>query len=166
MYNGIGLQTVRGSGTNGYVTKNLSLVGNRRSARDDSKPFAVSSAPLAPRAPSAEILEHERGRRVEVQLAELREELEATGALRDDEVEQRVDERRAQLLKRLESAKDAGKVVGPSSARGETHTAAAAKLTEDVTMRSALGIRGEHVVGAAFDRDLQAQKRAERQVRV
>ena len=30
MYNGIGLNTVRGSGTNGYVQKNLSFVRNKK----------------------------------------------------------------------------------------------------------------------------------------
>lgn len=170
MYNGIGLQSVRGSGTNGYVTKNLSHVPHRRSARDD-KPWAASRAtPLAPRAPSAEILEHERRRQVEVQLAELRDELEATGALREDEIERRLDERRERLTKRAEEAAAAGGggyggggALVRADARGETHRAAAAKLAEDAQVRKALGIDGGHVVGAAFDRDLQAARKAERQ---
>ena len=37
MYNGIGLPTPRGSGTNGYVQRNLSLVRGRRGERPDYK---------------------------------------------------------------------------------------------------------------------------------
>ena len=34
MYNGIGLATQRGSGTNGYVTRNLSFVRNHKNRVD------------------------------------------------------------------------------------------------------------------------------------
>ena len=40
MYNGIGLATVRGSGTNGYVQKNMAFVSAHRAAerRGNAKP--------------------------------------------------------------------------------------------------------------------------------
>lgn len=166
MYNGIGLQSVRGSGTSGYVTKNAAHIPHRRSARDDAAQRwgAARAEPLAQREPSKEILEHEVMRRVEVELAELRDTLEATGALREDEIERRLDARRAELAAKAERAASSGRPLAraDADARGETHRAAAAKQAEDVQVRKALGIVGEHVVGAAFDRDLQAHLKMER----
>ena len=47
MYNGIGLETTRGSGTNGYVQRNLSHLRNPRDKResfndDNAKRFVVN----------------------------------------------------------------------------------------------------------------------------
>ena len=66
MYNGIGLATARGSGTNGYVQKNWSHV-NRKSHvdyRNEQKAIEARGPPKQ-RKPNAEILEHERKRKVE-----------------------------------------------------------------------------------------------------
>lgn len=80
-YNGIGLASVRGSGTSGYVTTNKfhlkgSRLGPRDSHRDrDDAPGGSS------RKPNQEILEHNRKRAVEVKLLELRESLEEKGCV-------------------------------------------------------------------------------------
>ena len=78
-YNGIGLASVRGSGTSGYVQTNkfhlrASRMGQRDSMRDrDDAPGAST------RKPNQEILEHTRKRAVEIKLLALRERLEAEG---------------------------------------------------------------------------------------
>ena len=76
---GIGLASVRGSGTSGYVTTNkfhlkASRLGPRDSHRDDA-PGGSS------RKPNQEILEHNRKRAVEVKLLVLRESLEEKGCV-------------------------------------------------------------------------------------
>lgn len=81
MYNGIGLQTPRGSGTNGHVQRNWALVKpsnkdklNYRSEEELAKLDAASN-----RQPNKEILDHERKRKIELKCVELEEILEEKG---------------------------------------------------------------------------------------
>jgi serine/arginine repetitive matrix protein 2 len=74
MYNGIGLTTPRGSGTNGYVVRNLSALRSYQSPQD--RQAAWDTAPPKHREPDQAILEHERKRKVEVKCLELQLELE------------------------------------------------------------------------------------------
>ena len=72
MYNGLGLQTARGSGTNGYVQRNLSF--NKRSSQDPN--YVHNQPPPKPaRKPSADILVHRNKRRIEVECLQYEEEL-------------------------------------------------------------------------------------------
>ncbi|KAG8759568.1 RNA-splicing factor [Serendipita sp. 396] len=73
MYNGIGLTTPRGSGTNGYVMRNISYLRSHDSAADRA---AMEAPPMKHREPDKEILEHERKRKIEVACYELRVQLE------------------------------------------------------------------------------------------
>lgn len=81
MYNGIGLQTARGSGTNGHVQRNFAAVrpgkreGNSYKAEED---MAKLDRQIN-KAPNQEILDHERKRKIEVKCAELEEILEKQG---------------------------------------------------------------------------------------
>lgn len=68
MYNGIGLQTARGSGTNGHVQRNFAFV---RVSKKDSVHYRTEEdiAKLEAstnRQPNLEILNHERKRKIEV----------------------------------------------------------------------------------------------------
>jgi serine/arginine repetitive matrix protein 2 len=74
MYNGIGLTTPRGSGTNGYVQRNLSVLRTYQSPQD--REAAWQAEPPKHREPDGAILEHERKRKVEVKCLELQLELE------------------------------------------------------------------------------------------
>ena len=80
MYNGIGLQTVRGTATNGYVVRNLSYVKPIivRSKTGTSGEDWGSAAPKQ-RKPSEDIMEHERRREVEVKVLDLQESMEEKG---------------------------------------------------------------------------------------
>lgn len=76
MYNGIGLLTVRGSGTSGYVQTNKFNLRNRapisyNEELRDSKPETKQ--------PDKTILEHNRKRAIEVKLAEIEAQLEDEG---------------------------------------------------------------------------------------
>ena len=80
MYNGIGLTTPRGSGTSGYVQKNVAAIRNRR-----EKVEYKSDADLAKlerglqKQPNKEILEHEWKRKIELKCVELQDQLEEQG---------------------------------------------------------------------------------------
>lgn len=80
MYNNIGLTTPRGSGTNGYVTRNLSFVRDQKE-RVSYKPdvdLAKFEATMTKK-PNKEILEHERKRQIEVECTKLQDTLEEQG---------------------------------------------------------------------------------------
>lgn len=77
MSSNVGLNTPRGSGTSGYVQRNLALV----KPRDQAAPYSkdLSSLKHRQRQPDKEILEHDRKRDVEVKVFELRDRLEDEG---------------------------------------------------------------------------------------
>lgn len=77
MSSNVGLTTPRGSGTSGYVQRNLS---NLR-PRDNAQPYPreVEDLRLRQRQPDKGILEHERKREIEVKVFELRDKLEDEG---------------------------------------------------------------------------------------
>jgi serine/arginine repetitive matrix protein 2 len=68
MYNGIGLQTARGTGTNGYVQRNLSSVRPSAKARPQYKTEEELNKQAGDiiREPNMGILEHQRKRKLEV----------------------------------------------------------------------------------------------------
>jgi len=80
MYNGIGLTTARGSGTNGYVQRNFAAIKTRRE-RVDYK----TDADLARldktlnKQPNKEILEHQWKRNIELKCVMLQDKLEEEG---------------------------------------------------------------------------------------
>jgi serine/arginine repetitive matrix protein 2 len=83
-YNGIGLSTARGSGTNGYISKNTAYLQIRDGPPGGAyrKPYVDLDdlrGPPVHRAPDKGILEHERKRRIEIKCMELRDELEEKG---------------------------------------------------------------------------------------
>jgi hypothetical protein len=73
MSSNVGLSTPRGSGTSGYVQRNMSFLRPRDQApmRD---PDQIQK--YRQRAPDAEILAHDRKREVEVRCLELQDKLE------------------------------------------------------------------------------------------
>ncbi|GFZ45970.1 Pre-mRNA-splicing factor cwc-21 [Saitozyma sp. JCM 24511] len=171
-YNGIGLSTARGSGTNGYITRNSAFLsirdgppGGAYGSGSGPKGYGdfldTLSGPPVHRAPDAGILEHERKRRVEVKVMELREELEEEGA--DDEtIETAVEALRTQLT--ASSALLAGSRGRPT----DSHSIAAAKQVEMSRLQRALGVSADHQEGKAFQRETEeerAKRLAEREER-
>jgi len=76
MSSNVGLSTPRGSGTSGYVQRNLSYL----KPRDRPAPYNPEDfQKYRQRDPDAEILEHERKRAIEVKVFELRDQLEDEG---------------------------------------------------------------------------------------
>lgn len=77
MSSNVGLTTPRGSGTSGYVQRNLAHI----KPRDQAKPYStdIDSLRHRQRQPDKQILEHDRKREVEVKVFELRDKLEEEG---------------------------------------------------------------------------------------
>lgn len=81
MYNGIGLTTPRGSGTNGHVQKNWAYVRTEKKANINyrTEEDLAKLEAIANRQPNKDILDHERKRKMEVKCAEFEENLEKQG---------------------------------------------------------------------------------------
>jgi serine/arginine repetitive matrix protein 2 len=159
MYNGIGLQTARGSGTNGYVQKNMSFVNHK--PKVDYKSFDEMK-PAVHKKPNKEILEHEAKRRVEVKLLEYRDKLEDLG-LKESEIEEKVESHRARLFQELAASK--GSALAQGASASDTHGRAAAKEAEMERVRGAWGISSDHVEGESFDPEAQQRRKEERKER-
>ncbi|KAI4186474.1 MAG: hypothetical protein L6R41_003463, partial [Letrouitia leprolyta] len=93
MSSNVGLSTPRGSGTSGYVQRNLS---NLR-PRETFAPYPASLPTHRQRQPNAEILEHDRLRQIEVQVFDLRDKLEEE-EVEEEEIEMRTEALRRKLL--------------------------------------------------------------------
>ncbi|ORX43531.1 cwf21-domain-containing protein [Hesseltinella vesiculosa] len=156
MYNGIGLSTPRGSGTNGYVVRNLSHVktmSKKIQENQDGKQYKS-------RPPNKDITQHDLKRKIEVECMELQLKLEEEG-LSQEEIDLKVDAMRQAKLKTLDEAKPRD---AKSLQEHETHLIQEAKKLENQKLARAFRIKENHVEGAAFDRDLQRQRREKRRI--
>jgi len=142
-YNGVGLTTPRGSGTNGYVQRNRSYVPPSRKAQYmvDYKP------PPTTKKPNKEIIEHERRRQVEVQVLTLEQELQARG-VSDGEISTKVEAFREKLMQKFRD----GKMIVDPKELSETHEISAAKEKEMERIRIAFGVSEEHKEGEVFEK--------------
>ncbi|KAE8541770.1 pre-mRNA-splicing factor CWC21 [Cryptococcus gattii VGV] len=157
MYGNVGLATARGSGTNGYVTRNTAHL-RIREGPPGGQPYgygydalleSVSKPPIH-RVPDQGILEHERKRRVEVKIMELRDELEEKG-MEEDDIEEECDKLRQKLA--AQPDRFAGRGL-------DTHSLAAAKEVEMNRLQRALGVSANHEEGRAFKRETEEEKAA------
>ena len=108
MYNGIGLQTPRGSGTNGYVQANKFLVRARTSnvVLDGSKGFGPDQGTAGiSKKPNKDILEHDRKRQIELKLVILEDKLSDQGYT-DAEIAEKLEEARRNLEAAAAAASD------------------------------------------------------------
>lgn len=77
MYNGIGLQTARGSGTNGYVQRNMAFMRTRKEKVEyNSEEDLAKLERTLHKAPNKELMEHNWKRKIELQCLELQEKME------------------------------------------------------------------------------------------
>ncbi|KAJ6698086.1 SERINE/ARGININE REPETITIVE MATRIX 2 [Salix purpurea] len=141
MYNGIGLQTPRGSGTNGYIQTNKFFVRPRTGkVAHDTKGFEGDQGTGGiSKKPNKEILEHDRKRQIQLKLVVLEDKLIEQGYT-DAEIEEKLQEAR----KTLEAAsEDSGGLTASDTKVSDTqsHQIAARKEKQMETLRAALGIR-------------------------
>lgn len=141
MYNGIGLQTPRGSGTNGYIQTNKFFVRPRTGkVAHDTKGFEGDQGTGGiTKKPNKEILEHDRKRQIQLKLVVLEDKLIEQGYT-DAEIEEKLQEAR----KTLEAAsEESGGLTASDTKVSDTqsHQIAARKEKQMETLRAALGIR-------------------------
>ncbi|CAG8500282.1 17587_t:CDS:2 [Gigaspora rosea] len=159
MYGNVGLATPRGSGTNGYVVRNLSYIKTRKDnvQYESLDEIKAKSSSYLNRKPNKDILKHEKKRQVEIKCIDLRRQLEEAGQT-EEEIEERVNAFRNALLSAVDAVKDDKNIQ-----EHQVHQLTQAKAVENEKMMKALGIRpNNYVEGASFDRELQAQKKVER----
>lgn len=154
---GIGLTTVRGSGTSGYVQTNkfnLRAPPNRRTEGSEN-----SKAPIK-RQPNKEIIEHNKKREIELKVEEKRVELEDEG-LSDDAIEEILIKYRAELQET--AAKEEEQLAhAPEQRHHETHQVALRKQKQMKKLRDAFGFKDDIEEGRAFNREIQELEKQQR----
>ncbi|KAH9440706.1 hypothetical protein MJO29_009457 [Puccinia striiformis f. sp. tritici] len=157
-YNNIGLTTPRGSGTSGYVQKNLSQPRQQdhhhhHNRNSDSHSYHQHEQQAKP---DQSILDHQRKRRIENKCLELQVELEEQQELSEDQIESQVDSLRQKLLK--DDDRLLTHTNGPLKPH-ESHEIAELKIKENEKFRNALQVSKNYKEGQSFDKEFQAQKK-------
>ncbi|CAF0819764.1 unnamed protein product [Adineta ricciae] len=142
MYNGIGIQTARGTGTNGYVQRNLSFVPTKRERVEYVKDVELKKLEtLIEKKGNAEILEHERKRRIEVKCMEMRDMMLNNGY--DEQVTNEKVQKFRDMLVEREGLYDKTDIDYDEFGRPlskETHQMAHANDEKNRRLREAFGI--------------------------
>ncbi|TXG72731.1 hypothetical protein EZV62_001310 [Acer yangbiense] len=145
MYNGIGLQTPRGSGTNGYIQTNKFFVRAKTGrVTENTKGFEAGQGMAGvTRKANKDILEHERKRQIQLKLTVLEDKLVDQGYT-EAEIAEKLQEAR-KTLESFAALEDSGGstaivVAGTKVSETETHKIAARKEKQMEAFRSALGI--------------------------
>ncbi|RYP56665.1 hypothetical protein DL771_011699 [Monosporascus sp. 5C6A] len=166
MSDNVGLSTPRGSGTSGYVQRNLAHMKPRDRAAPYPPKDDLDSLRHRQRQPDREILEHERKREVEVKVFELRDRLEDEG-LEEDEIDERCDALRKELLQAKQRSGNNNNKPGPVR-KGQlkphqVHELADAKIRESERLRSALRISKDYEEGGHWKRQEERLARKARE---
>ncbi|MCL7022563.1 hypothetical protein MKW94_018855 [Papaver nudicaule] len=133
MYNGIGLETPRGSGTNGYTQTNKFPVrpNPMKAERKDFERNQGTGGGV--KRANKDILEHDRKRQIELKLIVLEDKLIEQGYT-DDEISMKLNEARRESLKEVEEAKK-------SKVGTETQQIVGRKEKQMEVLREALGVK-------------------------
>lgn len=159
MYNGIGLQTARGSGTNGYVQRNLSFIRNQKDRVDYKSEEELKKLEQSMiKTPNKEILDHDRKRKVELKCLEMQELMEEQG-YSQDEIDRKVSMFRTMLINKegvTEGALEKDEHGRPIAK--ETHQIAEANQEKNKKLKEAFGISDFYVDGSSFDPNRKAKE--------
>ncbi|KAL8336298.1 hypothetical protein RB601_000220 [Gaeumannomyces tritici] len=151
MSDNVGLSTPRGSGTSGYVQRNLAHI-RPRDAAAPYPPRDLDGLRHRQRQPDKAILEHDRKREVEVKVFELRDKLEEE-EVDEDEIEKRCDELRQKLLAESDRAAARGATAPRRDLKmHQVHELADAKIRESERLRRALKISKDYEEGGHWKR--------------
>eukprot|EP00755_Sulcionema_specki_P020214 Sspe_Gene.12408::Locus_4229_Transcript_1_4_Confidence_0.333_Length_1647::g.12408::m.12408 len=147
MYNGVGIRTPRGTGTNGYIQRNAGQLaqGGGRTAllwntRSYYKPDVIQKEK------GKDIQEHERKRAVELRVLVDIEEMEAEGKYTEEQLEEARQRLRRKYTKEVDQ---------------EYKLAAAEPKKSLEDFAKAFAVPEDYKEGEGFDRELQESKRLE-----
>lgn len=166
MYNNIGLQTPRGSGTSGYIMANKAKAKPQRSRLEflkELKQLRENVLP-PPRKANPDIINHMEKREIYVKLAQMRATLSAQGDLAEDEIEQQqLKQTEEELLRKFQNGelRQALAKNGKDAVK-DTHALALVKEQEQNRLKSAFRVDGKYEFGSAFDFDNQEKLRLEK----
>ncbi|KAK8100603.1 cwf21-domain-containing protein [Apiospora kogelbergensis] len=146
----------RGSGTSGYVQRNLAHLKPRD--RDRGAPYAARDLERhRQRQPDKGILEHERKREVEVKVFELRDKLEDE-EVDEDEIDKQCDALRKDLLAKQDRTQNTEPRKGLKM--HQVHELADAKIKESERLRNALKISKDYEEGGHWKRQEERLRKA------
>lgn len=162
MSSNVGLSTPRGSGTSGYVQRNLSVLKPR--AAGYGQPYSLNDSARPPkiRKPDEDILKHDRLREIEVKVMELRDKLEDEGNMEDDDIDEECDKLREGLVDEMQKGRNNSK--GGRAKSYQVHELAEAKARESEKLRRALGLKADVVrEGEEAEHPMARQDRRKRE---
>ncbi|EDO05392.1 cwf21 domain family protein [Babesia bovis T2Bo] len=131
MFNGVGLTTPRGSGTNGYVQRSLANLPPIRISKHDDSRLPVNKPKFRV---NSEIAQHEKLRSLEVKLLELR--IQNADKMSAEELEAFISNERQRLMKLLEND-----MMGAHVKDNQSNMLAEMKLKQNQKMEDALKLR-------------------------
>eukprot|EP01084_Bolivina_argentea_P301738 520624_1 len=162
MYNNIGLRTPRGSGTNGYIQRNVAFISKprqefivglktKRNQRHVPKPNKLRV--------DNSIMEHNKKKQIEILVCKQRCKYEDEGKT-EQEIETLTNKYRQQLLTQIENGID---VSNNQKKYEDSHQRTQQKLAKNEQMRAALGLT-ENEEGNIIDE--KQLERAERRKQI
>jgi len=158
MYNGIGLSTARGSGTNGYVQRNLSFIRRHKDKVDyKSEEEMKKMDSMLTKAPNQDILLHDRKRKVELKCMEMQELMQDQG-YSAEEIEKKVSTFRTMLLAKEGVTDELDKNEAAKSIPKDSHQIAEAQQAKSNQLKAALGISDFFVEGSSLDPNRKAKE--------
>jgi len=149
MYNNIGLQTARGTGTNGYIQSNLSnLLFSKNKVEYNTEADIAKAEEEVNRGPNVELLDHEYKRAIEIKCTEFEDLMEGKGFM-EEEIRSKVNEYRKLLFTEFESGN-----LNMDNALDLRNSHTRAKVAKDNRdrMRNALGIDSAFVDGSSLEK--------------
>jgi len=163
MYNGIGLSTVRGSGTSGYVQRNLSHVPATEKRKIDYKTESDLSKEEKIRGPNQGILDHEKKRKIEVKCAEL-EDLLVDQNLGEEEINEKVTAYRKMLMQSvdIDDAVELDDFGRPIIKATDSHQVAKMQNERNEKLKAAFGIMSQE---EKVEEEKKLNERAEKETR-
>ncbi|GAW23958.1 hypothetical protein ANO14919_135360 [Xylariales sp. No.14919] len=160
MSDNVGLSTPRGSGTSGYVQRNLAHMRPRDRDRAAPYPRDLDHLKHRQRQPDKGILEHDRKREVEVKVFELRDQLEDEG-VEEHEIDRRCDALRKELQEKMNKpARDGTSAPRRGLKAHQVHELADAKIKESERLRNALKISKDYEEGGHWKRQEERLRKA------
>ena len=160
MYQYVGLETTKGSGTNGYIQKSLAYIKKKEYQPGGYKSiiekFKEQPAPTK-RKINNEIIEHEMKYKIESELYDLSEKLKNEGKLNEKEIEEKINKKRKEMYKDIIRKKDL------YVDNRDTHQRGQMKNEQINKIKNALNIKDDYQLGYAFDIELQEKEKEERE---
>ena len=151
MYQYVGLETTKGSGTNGYIQKSLAYIPKREYQPGGYKSIieGFKEKPAATkRKINNEIIEHEMKYKIESELYDLSLKLRES-KLSEKEIEEKINQKRKEMYKDIIRKKEF------YVDNRDTHQRGQMKNEQMNKVKNALNIKDDYQLGYAFDIELQ-----------